>query len=228
MSYSSADENPLLSKTPQAWDGLIEAVGPASLLVVIESRMSAALRRQITPEDVLQDALLHAWRDRSQCEWRGLRSFRSWLLSIIDNRIREAADRLAAAKRGAGREALPISVFSGGGSQGDSAMPIGPVGSTTPSRIAIFHEQAESMREALNGLPDELRAVVRLRLFEQLSIEEIAAKLSIGPAAVRHRFRKGAELYHQKLQPLLTSRVTMSASKPRPAELENPLPHDEG
>jgi hypothetical protein len=50
---------------------LIEAVGPASLLVVIKSRMSAKLCRQTTAEDILQEALLRAWRSRDGLEWRG-------------------------------------------------------------------------------------------------------------------------------------------------------------
>ena len=55
------------------------------------------------------------------------------------------------------------------------------------------------MRGALANLPDDVRDVVRLRLFEQLPVDEIAQRLNLGPAAVRHRFRKGAELYQQRL-----------------------------
>jgi len=194
--------NPLHSQNGRDWNALIEAVGPASLLVVIESRMSEALRRAHAAEDILQDALLHAWRDRQSCEWRGLRSFRSWLLSIIDNRIREAADRLSAAKRGGGRETVPAFPAMPSGAS-ESAW--GPVDSSTPSRIAMFREQAQAIREALTQLPDELRDVVRLRLFDQLPLEEIAMRLSIGESAVRHRFRKGAELYERRLRALLAS-----------------------
>lgn len=194
--------NPLLSQNGRDWDALIEAVGPASLLVVIESRMSEPLRRAHAPEDILQDALLHAWRDRQACEWRGLRSFRSWLLSIIDNRIREAADRLSAAKRGGGREAVPAFPAMPSGAS-ESAW--GPVDSSTPSRIAMFREQAHAIRAALQELPDDLRDVVRLRLFEQMALEEIASRLGIGESAVRHRFRKGAELYERRLRDLLAS-----------------------
>nr|HPM25550.1 hypothetical protein [Phycisphaerae bacterium] len=69
-------DNPLLTDSPGAWDRLLEAVGPAALLAVIELRMSTALKRQYPAEDVLQEALLHAWRDRTRHEWRGVRSFR--------------------------------------------------------------------------------------------------------------------------------------------------------
>ncbi len=202
----------MLSDSPAAWDGLIEAVGPASLLVVIESRMSAALRRQSTPEDVLQDALMHAWRDRATCEWRGLKSFRSWLLTIIDHRICEASDREGAVKRGGGRP--PVRFHHPGEGTG-SGSDWGPAGSTTPSRIAIYREQCEAMRAALASLPDEYREVVRLRLYEQLSLEQIAERLGIGLYAARHRFRKGGDIYFERLRAEFTSRSlplpTMSA-----------------
>jgi hypothetical protein len=57
-----------------------------------------------------------------------------------------------------------------------------------------------AMVEALEALPMEVREVVRLRLFDELSLEEIAGQLALGLSAVRHRFRKGAELYRQRLR----------------------------
>ena len=222
MTAFDAGDNPLRSESPVAWDDLIQAAGPPSLLVVIESRMSAALRRRIAPEDIFQEALLHAWRDRARCEWRGVKAFRSWLLSIIDHRIRDAADREDAEKRGGGRAVVSINTgesgsFSGTGA-GQPVMPPALVASTTPSRVAIYREQAQAMRAAIEALPDELREVVRLRLFEQRTIEQIAAQLSLGEAAVRHRFRKGAEAYQRRLTAALASRSHSPAadSAPRP------------
>jgi DNA-directed RNA polymerase specialized sigma24 family protein len=62
------------------------------------------------------------------------------------------------------------------------------------------------MRAALAGLPDDVREVVHLRLFEQLAVEAIAQRLGLGVSAVRHRFRKGAELYQQRLTAELGTR----------------------
>jgi RNA polymerase sigma-70 factor (ECF subfamily) len=188
------------------WETLIDSAGPASLLVIIDGRMSAALRRTTTPEDILQDALLHAWRDRDKFQWRGLRAFRSWLLSIIDHRIQYAADQLSAQKRGGG--AAPVSLAAGNSPFGGTtaAEQRIPAGSTTPSRAAIFREQAAAMQAALESLPPEQREVVRLRLFEQLTLEEIAQRLDVTVPAVRHRFGRGAEHYQRELRSQLTSR----------------------
>ena len=80
-----------------------------------------------------------------------------------------------------------------------------PAGSTTPSKLAAYREQAEVMRSALESLPEEFRDVVRLRLFEHCALEEIAERLGLGASAVRHRFRKGSELYLSRLRAALGS-----------------------
>src|SRR5262245_16587705 len=149
MNEYEAQTSPLLSGSPGAWDSLIESVGPASLLVVIESRMSPALRLQTSAEDILQEALMHAWRDRAACEWRGLKSFRSWLLTIIDHRIGHLVAAASTQKRGAGVRLVTYSATgrsSAGSTNGDPNI-LSPAGSTTPSRLAIFREQAEAMRQ---------------------------------------------------------------------------------
>lgn len=200
-------ENPLLSPAPGAWERLIESVDPAALLVVIERRMSARLRAEHAAEDVLQEALLHAWRGRATCEWRGLRSFRAWILTIIDHRLHDLADRASAEKRAGGATFVSLGQREGYGSTthgGESGL---AAGSTTPSRLASYREQAELMMHALDGLPDDVRDVVRARLFEQQSLEEIAAGTGLGLSAVRHRFRKGAELYMFRLRAALSSRA---------------------
>ncbi|HWL95338.1 MAG TPA: sigma-70 family RNA polymerase sigma factor [Phycisphaerae bacterium] len=217
MAGFSADENPLLSASSRAWDELIEAVGPASLLVVIESRLSAALRRHTTAEDVFQEALMHAWRDRADCEWRGLKSFRSWLLTIIDHRIGHLAAASATQKRGAGLRITPFSGLDGrpglGSISGDSYF-AGPIGSTTPSRVAIFREQAAAMQAALAALPEELSEVVRLRLFEQITLQEIAERLGAGMSVVRRRFGSGLEIYEKALRQALVSRSPSHSARP--------------
>lgn len=205
-------ENPLLSDSATHWERLIESVDPASLLLVIDRRMTPALTQVVTAEDILQESLLHAWRDRKRFAWQGVKSFRAWLLTIADHRIRDAADRRAADKRGGGRIDVSLEGFGGdGGGTTASDAPDLPAGSTTPSRLAAYREQAEVMRTALDGLPEESRDIVRMRLFEQCALEEIAARLEMGTSAVRHRFRKGSELYLRRLRAALGSQSRSAA-----------------
>ena len=205
-SDSPGDAPPHLD-SPETWDRLIEALDPARLLVIIESRMPGPLCRAMRPEDILQESLLHAWRDRHKFEWRGESAFRAWLLSVIDHRIRDAIDRGTALKRGGAQPPVHHSFSpSASSSSPDGRGPMLPAASTTPGRIAVFREQAEVMRAALESLPDELREVVRLRIFEECSCEDTAALLDLGVSAVKHRLRKGAALYQKQLTRELVSR----------------------
>lgn len=190
--------NPLASEDPTAWDGLIAAVVPARMLVAIAGRMGQALRQHCAPEDVWQETLLLAWRDRHRCDWRGLPTFRSWLLKIAGNRIASLAESVQAQKRGGGVECQSIQ-RSSGGDDSRSSWYAGPIASTTPSRAASDAEEARRMEQALASLPEDLRAVVQLRVFEGLLIEDVAAQLGLGSSAVRHRLRRGAELFDRRL-----------------------------
>jgi RNA polymerase sigma factor (sigma-70 family) len=199
-----ADPSPLASGDPLAWEGLIESVNPPAMLVRIEGRMGALLRQRMSAEDLWQETLLHAWRDRGRHEWRGLLPFRNWLLEVAENRIRDAADREGAQKRGGGEAGEPLAAGSRGSGLGPGERIFA---STTPSRHAQHCEQAELLRAALAALPELSREVVRRRLFEEQGLDEIAAALGISHAAVKHRLRKGVALYRERLAALLGTRA---------------------
>ncbi len=203
--------DPLATDDPVAWERLIVAVGIPSLLVFVRSRLGAKLAHRVTDEDVLQEALLHAWRDRRSCQWRGLRAFRRWLLQIIENRIRKLADEAATERRGGRKVTLAFSAIepsrgAADGSVAGLASRIGLAAGGTPSRSAVHHEEAAAIDEALASLPDELRDVVRLRLIEELEMEEVASRAGIGISAAYHRLRKGMELYRIRLRERLVDR----------------------
>ncbi len=171
------------------------------MLVCIEARMGVRLREHLTAEDIWQETLLHLWRDRANVEWRGYPALRQWLLTVAENQIRNATDRVDTVRRGGGQALLRL---GDAGDSRDETLP--PATSTTPSGLAVLREQAAAMREALTRLPDELREVVRLRLFEELPVADVAARLGLGESAVKHRFRRGATLYEAHLRSLATRR----------------------
>src|SRR5262249_10514660 len=156
-----------------------------------------SLRARLGAEDILQDVLLHAWRDRSKLRWEGMRAFRSWLLTSADRRIVAAANYFEAQKRGGGRfdaaDAAerwePLRSRAPGEKASMPSMSAIPGGTTTPGRMAAYREQATAMQGTLESLPEEVREVVRLRLFAQQPVDAIAQALGIGESAVRHRMR---------------------------------------
>lgn len=201
------ENNPLQSGRDSDWDRLIESIGPASIILIINGRLGSSLSRYLGADDILQEALLRVWRDRANFQWQGLKSFRSWFLTIVDHCISDAADYYGAQKRGGGRPTTPFSVLSrSSGPTTEGSVFAGPIATTTPSRIVSYAEQAAAMQGALNALPPELRDVVGFRLFQQLTMQQIADRLQIGLSATRHRFRKGAAIYQQRLMSEFASR----------------------
>ena len=201
------DDVPFTGSAPHAdpaqWDRLVEAVGPDGVLVAVARMMGPLVRGICQPEDVWQETLICAWRDRDRHRWTSVRDYRSWLLTIARNRVTDIARAAAAEKRGGG--ASPIAIAS---SSGASMTDLLPAGSVTPSRIASHRERAASMLEALESLPEEQAEVLRLHLFEEHPIDRIAADLGIGEKAVRYRLRKGMESYVRRLEALRSRLVT--------------------
>ena len=60
----------------------------------------------------------------------------------------------------------------------------------------------EELAGALAGLPEEQRAVVHLKLWEELTFEEIAAALDISPNTAASRYRYGLDKLRDRLRPL--------------------------
>jgi RNA polymerase sigma-70 factor (ECF subfamily) len=60
----------------------------------------------------------------------------------------------------------------------------------------------EELAAALAGLPEEQRAVVHLKLWEELTFEEIAAALDISPNTAASRYRYGLDKLRDRLRPL--------------------------
>ncbi len=177
----------------------VERVDPARLIVLIGYRLSAALRLHVQPEDLWQEALCHAWRDYADFEDRGPRSFRNWLVRIIENRIHAASEHHAAAKR---REPAPT---SGPAAAPDNKLPPdtpGPVTTATPSRIAVYRERAAALRKAIDELSNDYREIFVLRSLEELTTAQVAARLGITEAQARYRFGRGFDLVTAALAPL--------------------------
>jgi len=146
--------------------------------------------------------MLEVWKDRDRFVGLPPVEIRRILRAIAENRIRNAVDRESAQKRTI-RAALPAQRASAGDSMGWEGL--GLAASTTPSRIAIHHEEAEVMRRALDSVDSDVRDVVYLRLFEDYTSQQVAESLGIGLSAAQHRFRKGAEQYRRKLAEIFTT-----------------------
>jgi RNA polymerase sigma factor (sigma-70 family) len=186
---------------PGRWPELLDSVGIDSILVVVEQWMGPLLRKQQDAGDIVQQTLEHAWRDRAGFRWTGYAGFRAWLLSIAKHRIQDALDKMKAQKREGDATATRLSELTPDAEGSISSFLPGIT--TTPERLAYYKERAQIMRQALASLPPDLEGVVRLKLFEGKSVEEVFEALGISRATMFERFKRGSELYARKLAQLL-------------------------
>ncbi len=157
---------------------------------VFRSLLKACGGNPDTTHDVLQDALLNAFKALQQ--FRGDANFATWLYTIARRlciRARRDLDRFYSLddplNSDEGKEILRqlIDQYS-----------------QDPEAIAIENDLRERVQQAVAELPDSLRPVLQLRDIEGLSTEETAAKLGLTQAAVKARLHRARELLRQKLE----------------------------
>lgn len=129
-------------------------------------------------EDVVQDALLSAWRSIRSFEGT---SFRAWLFRIVTNR---ALDRIRARRR---RPELPLDP-----PEDEEVIWAEPVaGGPDLAEIASGREAVALVEEALGRIPEEQRAVLLLRDVEGFAYEEIALITNSEVGTVKSRIHRG-------------------------------------
>lgn len=136
--------------------------------------------RDVDAEDVVQDALLSAWRSLASFEGT---SFRAWIFRIATNR---ALDRLRAKKR---RPELPLDPPSD--DSDESAWPEPAAPGPDLLQIAADREALGVVEEAIAALPEDQRAALLLRDVEGFAYEEIAMITMAEMGTVKSRIHRG-------------------------------------
>jgi RNA polymerase sigma-70 factor (ECF subfamily) len=139
------------------------------------ARLPAALRGKVSESDVVQDAWLAAFLDVGKFEDRGDGSFAKWLQKILRHKLLDEVRRHArVGKRDARREerlATDASVVD--------------AGQPSPSVEAAAAEKSAALRDAIDDLPSDHAAVLRLIHQEGLTLVEAGARMGRSADAVR-------------------------------------------
>jgi len=142
------------------------------------------VRHHETAEDVAQEAFVRAWRGLDGFELG--RPFAPWVCRIAANlalnHVRSPRMR---------EQALPE------GHDEEPAQEAGPLGTLLDA------EARRVLDDAVGALPTEQRAVLVLRVFEELSYDEIAETLQISPGTVMSRLYRARERLARALVPYL-------------------------
>lgn len=129
-------------------------------------------------DDLVQETLLHAWRNRAQ--YRGDSSLVTWVLSIARNRVRMR-------NRSLGRKA-----------EVEAAIRAIDYEEIRPD-VLRSEDMAAAVRRALDGVDATHAEALLLRYFDGLTVREIARRLGESEKAVELRLHRAREALHARL-----------------------------
>jgi len=163
-----------------------KAVFETAVLTHLNSAYSLArylTRRSDVAEDLVQEALLRAYR--SFDESRGS-NVRAWLLTIVRNCFLtwKVRDRGESAQRDFGETGTTFEQ-DGGEAREDE----------TPESILIRREEDCTMRSLIEGLPHPFREVLVLRDIEDMSYREIADITGVPMGTVMSRLARARRMF---------------------------------
>jgi RNA polymerase sigma-70 factor, ECF subfamily len=143
-------------------------------------------------QDVAQEAFIKAYRALGN--FRGDSAFYTWLYRIA---INTAKNYLVARTRRSSDYEVDI--------QDAEACENAPQlqGMETPERLLINQEIVDTIKTAIEKLPEDMRIAIMLREFEGMSYEEIAEIMDCPVGTVRSRLFRAREAIDSKLTPLL-------------------------
>jgi RNA polymerase sigma-70 factor (ECF subfamily) len=143
-------------------------------------------------QDVAQEVFLKAYRALGS--FRGDAAFYTWLYRIA---INTAKNYLLSRSRRSSSSEVDI--------QDAEAIENAPQlqGMETPERHLLNEEIIDTIKTAIDNLPEEMRIAIMLREFEGMSYEEIAVAMDCPVGTVRSRIFRAREAIDSKLNPLL-------------------------
>jgi RNA polymerase sigma-70 factor (ECF subfamily) len=143
-------------------------------------------------EDVCQEAFLKAYRAIGN--FRGESAFYTWLYRIAVN---TAKNYLISQ----GRRPPKSDIDADDAEKTDAGAPMREIG--TPESNILTREIAETVRKAVDQLPEDLKMAITLREIEGLSYDEIAEVMGCPIGTVRSRIFRARDAIDRELKPLL-------------------------
>jgi len=155
--------------------------------------LSRLIRDPAEVEDVAQETFIKAYR--ALPSFRGDSAFYTWLYRIGVN---TAKNYLVSQGR---RTPTATEVESDEAETYEEGEQLRDI--NTPERVLLSKQIGETVNDAMEALPEELRTAIILREIEGLSYEEIANIMDCPIGTVRSRIFRAREAIAERLRPLL-------------------------
>ncbi len=155
--------------------------------------LSRFIRDATEVEDVTQEAFIKAYR--ALPSFRGDSAFYTWLYRIG---INTAKNHLVSLGRRAPTVTSVDSEEAEGIEEGDQLRDL-----NTPESQMMSRQLGETVNQALQELPEELRTAITLREIDGMSYEEIAQIMNCPIGTVRSRIFRAREAIAERLRPQL-------------------------
>jgi RNA polymerase sigma-70 factor (ECF subfamily) len=158
----------------------------------VANLVSRYIRDSSETLDVTQEAFIKAYR--ALPNFRGESAFYTWLYRIAINTAKNFLVAQGRRPPGSDLEAETAEQLDVGARLQEHA---------TPEHHLLQDELAETIRQAMEDLPEDLRTAVMLRELEGLSYEEIAKAMDCPVGTVRSRIFRARAAIDARIRPLL-------------------------
>jgi RNA polymerase sigma-70 factor (subfamily 1) len=161
------------------------------VLAVVRIRLGAKLREKVESCDIVQEVMIDALGKIKSFDFRTEGAFLKFLNQVVENRIRDEADRWAAQKRSPDRE-VPLNAPRSDGERNPLDI-VGERSAQTPSKVVSVREDLERLELAMDRLGEksaEYRDLIVAIKIEGRTYREIAEENQSTEDAVRMRAKR--------------------------------------
>jgi RNA polymerase sigma-70 factor (ECF subfamily) len=168
------------------------------LTILATTQLDARLRRRVSPSDLVQEAMLGAYRDFPKFRGSSERELLGWLRQILINCLHHAYEtHIQAGRRDVRREIsldeMQVALDRSVGRLAHVLADNGP----SPSAQSRQRERSVALADQLAKLRPDDRDVIVLRNLQGLSFEEVAERMGRKPGAVRMLWLRAIERFRQ-------------------------------
>src|ERR1039457_3704685 len=143
---------------------------------------------KLDPEDLAHEAII-----RVQARWQQLKSsdpvvIKAWLRTVVSNVLHDLADKAWAGKRDIGKERSLDAALDESSAKIEVFL---PANTATPSKMAVRHERALALAQALGRLPEDQRVAIELHHLSGFSLDQTARQMDRSFTSVAGLLRRG-------------------------------------